>query len=54
MSEVESRSHLRARYAEDGYLAFAHKGHLYPVPGRPNQFRSAVTQAKGLTRDEDF
>jgi len=44
----------RVLTVEDGYLAFEHKGHLYPVPGKPGHFRSAVTQAKGLKRDEDF
>ncbi|MDH3922974.1 MAG: LEA type 2 family protein [Xanthomonadales bacterium] len=44
----------RVRTVEDGYLSFAHKGHLYPVPGKPGYFRSAVTRAKGLTREEQF
>jgi len=25
--------------AEDGKLHFEHEGHIYPVPGRPGQFR---------------
>lgn len=37
---------------EDGDLAFAHKGYLYPVPGKPGYFRSAVTRAQGLQREE--
>ena len=37
---------------EDGYLRFEQKGHLYPVPGRPGSYRSAVTQAQELRRDE--
>lgn len=37
---------------DDGYLKFEQKGHLYPVPGRPGSFRSAVTQAQELRRDE--
>ena len=37
---------------EDGYLRFEQKGHLYPVPGKPGFFRSAVTQAEGLRREE--
>ena len=37
---------------EDGDLSFSHKGYLYPVPGRPGHFRSAVTRSKGLQRDE--
>lgn len=41
-----------ARTQEDGYLRFEQKGHLYPVPGKPGFFRSAVTQAQGLRRDE--
>ena len=40
------------RTQEDGYLRFEQKGHLYPVPGRPGFFRSAVTQAQELRRDE--
>ena len=39
---------------EDGNLSFAHKGHLYPVPGKPGHFRSAVTRSKGLRREKDF
>jgi len=39
---------------EDGNLSFAHKGYLYPVPGKPGYFRSAATQAKGLQREEQF
>ena len=39
---------------EDSYLSFAHKGYLYPVPGKPGYFRSAATQAKGLHREEQF
>lgn len=42
----------RARTEEDGNLRFEQKGHLYPVPGRPGQFRSAVTQAQELRREE--
>ncbi|RPI00092.1 MAG: hypothetical protein EHM68_00075 [Lysobacterales bacterium] len=37
---------------EDGYLRFEQKGHLYPVPGRPGHFRSAVTQAEDLRRED--
>lgn len=40
--------------AEDGVLDFEYRGHLYPVPGRPGQFRSAVTQANELQRKDDF
>jgi LEA14-like dessication related protein len=39
---------------EDGNLSFAHKGHLYPVPGRPGHFRSAVTQSRELKRDDPY
>lgn len=48
--DLEGRVHT----AEDGYLSFAHKGYLYPVPGKPGHFRSAVTQARGLQREEQF
>jgi len=44
----------RVRTLEDGYLSFEHKGHLYPVPGRPGHFRSAVTQARELRREDDL
>jgi len=39
---------------EDGYLRFEQKGHLYPVPGKPGYFRSAVTQAEELRREENL
>lgn len=42
----------RVRTAEDGYLDFEHTGYLYPVPGKPNHFRSAVTHARGLKRED--
>ena len=44
----------RVHTVDDGYLSFAHKGHLYPVPGKPGHVRSAATQARGLQRDKDF
>jgi len=44
----------RIHTIEDGYLSFAHKGFLYPVPGKPGHFRAAVTQAEGLQREEKF
>lgn len=44
----------RVRTLEDGYLSFEQKGHLYPVPGRPGHFRSAVTQARELRREDDL
>ncbi len=48
--ELDGRVHT----VEDGYLSFAHKGHLYPVPGKPGYFRSAATRSKGLQRESDF
>jgi len=42
----------RVHTEESGYLRFEHKGHLYPVPGRPGAFRSAVTQAEDLRRED--
>ena len=33
---------------EDGTLRFEYTGYLYRVPGRPGQYRSAVTQAREL------
>jgi hypothetical protein len=44
----------RVRTEEDGSLRFDQKGHLYPVPGKPGHFRSAVTHARDLQRDEDI
>ena len=38
----------------DGVLRFEHKGHLYPVPGKPGYFRSAVTQAEELRRTNEL
>lgn len=42
----------RVQTQEDGYLRFEHTGHFYPVPGRPGYFRSAVTQADQLRRED--
>jgi len=39
---------------ESGTLRFEQKGHLYPVPGKPGAFRSAVTQAEELRRESAF
>ncbi len=36
----------KVRTMEDGLLDFKHEGHLYPVPGRPGQFRSASTRTR--------
>jgi len=36
----------RVHTADDGYLSFKNEGHLYPVPGRPGQFRSASSRAR--------
>jgi hypothetical protein len=44
----------RVHTAENDYLRFEHTGYLYPVPGKPGHFRSAVTQSKGLRRDDDL
>ncbi len=37
---LEGRIHTRS----DGYLSFKNEGHLYPVPGKPGQFRSASSR----------
>lgn len=37
---LEGRVHTQ----QDGYLPFKNDGHLYPVPGRPGQFRSASSR----------
>jgi hypothetical protein len=42
------------RTQADGVLRFEHKGHLYPVPGKPGFFRSAVTQAEELRRTNEL
>jgi len=44
----------RVNTQEDGYLKFKHKGHLYPVPGRPGQFRSATTHSSRIRQDDPF
>ena len=44
----------RVHTLEDDYLSFSHKGHLYPVPGKPGYFRSSTRRAKGLQREEQF
>jgi len=44
----------RVHTIEDGYLEFDQKGHLYPVPGKPGYYRSAVTQSKELQRENPF
>jgi LEA14-like dessication related protein len=36
----------RVHTAEDGFMPFKHEGHLYPVPGRPGQFRSASSRTR--------
>jgi len=42
------------RTQADGVLRFEQKGHLYPVPGKPGSFRSAVTQAEELRRRNEL
>jgi len=39
---LEGRVHTRT----DGDLSFRHDGHLYTVPGRPGQFRSASSRSR--------
>lgn len=31
---------------EDGSLRFKHEGHLYPIPGKPGQYRSATSRTR--------
>lgn len=38
----------------DGILKFRNKGHLYPVPGRPGQFRSATTHSSRIDGEDPF
>ena len=42
----------RVNTVEDGYLNFENTGYLYPVPGKPGHYRSAVTQSRGLRRED--
>lgn len=36
----------RVHTVADGYLNFEQEGHLYPVPGKPGQFRSASSRTR--------
>lgn len=36
----------RVHTLEDGHLPFRHEGYLYPVPGKPGQFRSASSRSR--------
>ena len=47
---VEGRVHTE----EDKFLQFKHKGHLYPVPGKPGHFRSATIQSSRIRQDDPF
>jgi len=47
---LEGRVHTE----ESGTLRFKHKGYLYPVPGKPGQFRSATTQSSRIRQDDPF
>ena len=38
----------------DGVLKFRNKGHLYPVPGKPGQFRSATTHSSRIHSEDPF
>ncbi len=44
----------RANTVADGVLKFRNKGHLYPVPGRPGQFRSATTHSSRIDGEDPF
>lgn len=44
----------RVNTLADGYLKFRNKGHLYPVPGRPGQFRSATTHSSRIDGDDPY
>jgi LEA14-like dessication related protein len=44
----------RVNTVADGYLKFRNKGHLYPVPGRPGQFRSATTHSNRIDGEDPF
>ena len=47
---LEGRVHTE----ESGFLQFKHKGHLYPIPGKPGQFRSATIQSSRIGQDDPF
>lgn len=38
----------------DGRLEFRNKGYLYPVPGRPGEFRSATTHSSRVHGEDPF
>lgn len=44
----------RVHTDEDGFLKFKHKGHLYPIPGKPGYFRSAIIQSSRIHQDDPF
>jgi len=44
----------RVTTVADGVLKFKNKGHLYPVPGRPGQFRSATTHSNRIDGEDPF
>jgi len=39
---LDGKVHTR----DDGFLKFRYDGHIYPMPGRPGQFRSATTSSR--------
>lgn len=39
---LDGKVHTR----DDGFLRFRYDGHIYPMPGRPGQFRSATTSSR--------
>jgi hypothetical protein len=44
----------RVNTVTDGYLKFRNQGHLYPVPGRPGQYRSATTHSSRIDGEDPF
>jgi len=54
LASLPFRLEGRVNTEKDGFLRFKHKGHLYPVPGRPGQFRSATTQSSRIGMDDPF
>jgi LEA14-like dessication related protein len=54
VSSLPFRLEGKANTLLDGTLHFRNKGHLYPVPGRPGQFRSATTHSNRVHGEDPF
>jgi LEA14-like dessication related protein len=54
ISSLPFRLEGRVHTVTDGTLRFRNKGHLYPVPGKPGQFRSATTHSSRIHGEDPF